>query len=342
MLRRLWLNILIGSLVLSLFGFAVTAGAATDKYKGQTLTILAWGWDEPQQAAAKQFEKEFGVTVRNEGQESATSGLAKLQAQKGKPTIDVWCTIPLTVDRARPDLLADIDPSFITDKEDLFPYTISKKYVSWYLYPFGINWRTDVISKPITKWEDLWDPSLKGKIGIPSMSLFQGYFLIVCAYLNGGSENNMDPGFQKLKQLLPNIEMIYDSDNIARHALAQGEIAVAVGGGDYYSSLLEKNIPAKMISPKPSPLMFDCMTVVKGGNEALAHEYINFMLHPAAQEMTVVPWKCVPVNKKVAPAPELKDMVPKMSDMVTFDPGVINRSLPDWTQRWNREIIIKK
>ena len=342
MSKKLWINILVCGLLVSLFGFAVTAGAATDKYKGQTLTVLTWGWDETLQKGVKYFEKEFGVTVRNEGQESASAGLTKLQAQQGKPVVDVWCTVPLAVDRARPDLLADIDPSFIKNKEDLIPYTISKKYAAWYVYPFGINWRGDLISKPITKWEDLWDPSLKGKIGIPSMSIYQGLFLIVCANLNGGSERNIDPGFEKLKQLLPNIEMMFSSDNVARNALAQGEIAVAVGGGDYYAFLLEKKIPARFVSPKPAPLTFDCMSVVKGGNEALAHEFINFMLSPVGQELVVVPWKCVPVNKKVPPAPELKETVPQASDMVVFDASVINRSLSDWTERWNREIVLKK
>jgi ABC-type thiamine transport system substrate-binding protein len=114
---------------------------------------------------------------------------------------------------------------------------------------------------------------------------------------------------------------------------------VAVGGGDYASFLREKKLPAQMAVPKPSPLHFDVMAVVKGGNEALAHEFINFMVHPFAQEHTIVPWKCVPVNKKVAPAPELRDSVPKASDMVLFDTRVINENMPAWVERWNREIL---
>ena len=74
----------------------------------------------------------------------------------------------------------------------------------------------------------------------------------------------------------------------------------------------------------------------------MAHEFINFMVHPFAQEKTVVEWKCIPVNKKVAPAPELKDAVPKISDMVTFDISVINKNQPAWVERWNREIVINK
>lgn len=343
MLKRSWISTLACSVVVGLLGFVVTAGAATDKYKGQTLTLLSWGtgWDEAMTASKVEFEKEFGVTLQHVGQESTNQGLARLQAQKGKPTVDVWFTVPATVGLARPDLLADIDPAYITNKEDLFPGTINKKYVSCYNYPFGITWRTDLLPKGITKWEDLWDPSLKGKIAIPSPGFYQSSFLIVCAYLNGGSEFNIDPGFEKIKQLIPNIEIVFESDAAARLALAQGEVAVTVGGGDYFAFLQGKNIPAKMIAPKPTPLNFDCFAIVKGGNEALAHEFINFMVHPFAQEKTVREWKCIPVNKKVAPAPELAGAVPKMSDMITVDLSTVNKNQPAWVERWNREVIIK-
>ena len=343
MLRKKWINTLVCSLIVSLLGFAATTDAQTDKYKGQSLTLLSWGtgWDEAMTTSKLEFEKRFGVTLKHIGQESTNQGLARLQGQQGKTAVDVWMTVPATVGLARPGLLADIDTSYITDKEDLMPGTISKKYVSCYNYPFGITWRTDLLPNGISKWEDLWDPALKGKIAIPSPGFYQSSFLIVCAYLNGGSEFNIDPGFEKIKQLVPNIEIVFESDAIARNALAQGEVAVTVGGGDYYAFLQGKNVPAKMIAPKPTPLNFDCFAVIKGGNEALAHEFINFMVHPFAQEKTVVEWKCIPVNKKVAPAPELAGAVPKMSDMITVDLSEVNKKQPEWVERWNREVIIK-
>jgi putative spermidine/putrescine transport system substrate-binding protein len=341
--------------VIAVVGFAATAGASgrqetstaktgASKYAGQTLTLLMWGsgWDEAMQASAAEFEKQFGVKIRNESQESTSDGLIKLQAQKGKPTVDVWFATPYILYRANPGLLADIDVSYIKGKEDLRPNTIGKNYVTCYFYPFGITYRTDLVSKPITQWEDLWDPSLKGKISAPSAGFFSGNFLVLSAYLNGGSEKNIDPGFAKIKKLLPNILSFYDSDQTPRQALAQGEAAVAVGGADYYGFLVDKGIPAKLVAPKPCPMEYDVLTVIKGGNEALAHEFINFMVQPFAQQRTVVEWKCIPVNTKVAPSPELKDAVPKLEDMANFDIATIARELPGWIDRWNREIVIGK
>jgi putative spermidine/putrescine transport system substrate-binding protein len=352
--KSLFGKIVVCVLVLGVFGFVSLVGAApgkesgakagTKKYAGQTLTLLMWGsgWDESMQAAAAEFENEFGVKVRNESQESSSDGLIKLQAQKGKPTVDVWFTVPYVVARCPEGLLADINLSYMTDKKDLMPKAIGKNYVVCYYYPFGITYRTDMVSKPIKSWEDLWDPSLKGKISIPSAGFFSGNFLVLAAYLNGGSEKNIDPGFAKIKKLLPNVANIYDSDATPRQLLAQGEVAVAVGGADYYGFMVERGIPAKFLTPKPAPLEFDVLTVIKGGNEALAHEFINFMVHPFAQEKTVVAWKCIPVNTKVAPAKELEAAVPKLQDLIQFDIPTVNEQLPKWMDRWNREIVIGK
>ena len=94
-------KIFVCALVLSALGFVSVAGAGPGrerpaqpegkKYGGQTLTLLMWGsgWDDSMQAAAAEFEKQFGVTVRSVSQESSSDGLIKLQAQKGKPTVDV-------------------------------------------------------------------------------------------------------------------------------------------------------------------------------------------------------------------------------------------------------------
>jgi putative spermidine/putrescine transport system substrate-binding protein len=328
--------------VLCLFGLVASAGAAGN-YKGQTLTLLMWGsgWDESMQAAAAAFEKEFGVKIRNESQENASDGLIKLQAEMKKPTVDVWFTTPSIVAKSPKGLLADIDQSRIADKNDLMPKTIGKNYVTCYYYPFGITYRTDMVKKPITSWADLWDPALKGKVAIPSAGAAYE-FLVVAAYLGGGSEFKIDPGFDKIKKMMPNVGNIYDSDEMPRKLLAQGEIAVAVGGADYYGFMVERGVPAKFITPKPAPLEYDVLTVVKGGKEALAHEFINFMVHPYAQKQTVVEWKCIPVNTKVSAAKELEGAVPKLEDLLVLDINQVNAHQAEWMDRWNREMVIGK
>jgi hypothetical protein len=89
--KRIWGWIVVCMVVIGIVGFAATGGATgrqetataktgASKYAGQTLTLLMWGsgWDEAMQASAAEFEKQFGVKIRNESQESTSDGLIKL------------------------------------------------------------------------------------------------------------------------------------------------------------------------------------------------------------------------------------------------------------------------
>lgn len=343
LVKRCLVGILICAFAMGFFSLPRVAGAATDKFKGQELTILIWGttWNYGVKFAAEKFEKEYGVKVRHMTQTNAAEGLVKLQSMKGKPSVDVWFTISSTADRADPDLLTEIPESTVTNKADLVNGALAKKFVGFYYYPFGIIYRPDLVPRPPKTWEDLWDPAFKGKIGITSASFFQAYFLVLCAYLNGGNENNITPGFEKVKAILPNVVTIYDSDATGRKILAQGEVAVALGPPSYMAYLVQQNIPAKVVSPKPTPIMFDVMTIVKGGKEELAAEFIKFMVTYEAQEVGVTPLKMVPVNKKVPPAKELEGAVPNPADTISFDTSVINKNIGSWVERWNREIATK-
>src|SRR5260370_7286454 len=73
-----------------------------------------------------------------------------------------------------------------------------------------ITYNTNLVKTPPTSWADLWKPSFKGKLAIPDISGTSGQqFLMAAARLNGGSVENIDPGFEAIKKLKPNIQMMY-------------------------------------------------------------------------------------------------------------------------------------
>ena len=48
-----------------------------------------------------------------------------------------------------------------------------------------------------TSWADLWDPKFKGKLAMPDLTASGSYqVLVMAAKINGGDENNIDPGFE--------------------------------------------------------------------------------------------------------------------------------------------------
>jgi hypothetical protein len=56
-----------------------------------------------------------------------------------------------------------------------------------------------------TSWNDLWDPRLKGKVAFYAFGIaYSQDFLVLMAKLHGGSEDNIQPGLARIKQLRAN------------------------------------------------------------------------------------------------------------------------------------------
>jgi putative spermidine/putrescine transport system substrate-binding protein len=321
-----------------LFSVGNIARAADTK----SITVLTWGttWQTAIQPASEMFEKATGIKVNVVTQSSSGEGLVKLQAMKDKPTIDVWFTTSSVAERAAEDqkLFAPLPSKEMKNWGDVIPGATNADYVAAYYYPLSIIYRPDMVSTPITSWQQLWDQKYKNKLGIPNMSMFQGRMLLVAALINGGSETNVDPGFDALKRLKPNVVMFYGSDAQARQALAQGEIAVLVAPPSQAKRMTDQGIKVSVISPQPTPMMYDVMMLVRSGNEPLAAKFIDFMIGQDAQHLISERLNMGPVNRNVPPAESLKAALPKSGDGVTFSEQKLNLNIGPWTERFNKEV----
>lgn len=305
----------------------------------KTLTVLIWGatWNVGVKDVAAKFKETYGVEVKPVLQSGSSEGLAKLMANKGKPDVDVWFCDSAMPATAPPGMIADIDSGKLTNKADLVDGALTQKYVAQLYYPQGIIYRKDLCPIKIEAWEDLWKPEFKKQLAVPPPSFDQGTFLVVAAKINGGSETNIQPGFDKIKQLMPNIVTFYDNDSTSRKLLAQGEVSVLIGNTGSLDYLTEAGIPAEVVNPKPTPISFDVMTVIKGGNEDMAHKFIDMMISKWAQEISVLPHMCAPVNKTVDASAVFQGDFPKPEDSMIIDHGAVKDNLDKWIEQWDRE-----
>ena len=307
----------------------------------KTLTVMLWGatWNVGVKDVAKKFEEKYGVRVRAVMQSGSSEGLAKMMAARGKPGIDVWFCDSAMPRTAPPGLIADVDPNKITNRADLVEGALNKKYVAQLYNPQGIIYRKDICPMDIKTWEDLWRPEFKNQLAVPPPSFDQGTFLVVAAKINGGSENNIQPGFDKIKQLMPNVVTFYDNDSTSRRLLAQGEVSVLIGNTGSLDYLTEAGIPVAVVNPKPTPVSFDVMTVIHNGNEDLAHKFIDMMISKWAQEISVLPHKSAPVNSKVDATEILTNDFPKPEDSLIIDHAAVRDNLARWIEQWDREFV---
>ncbi len=327
---------------LSAAAAAAIAGAPSARAQGKSITVLIWGttWQLVMQGIAAEFTKQTGCAVELMTQTTSGESLAKLQAMQANPVVDVWFTTSSVADRAVKDdgLFVDLPAAAMPNLQQLIPGAATPRWAAAYAYPLGIIWRPDMVKQPISSWNDLWDPRFKNQIGVPAPSSYQARMLLVAAILGGGGIENIDPGFDRLKALSPNVAFWYTSDAQARKALAQGDISVLVGPPSGAKAVRDQGAAVTMISPKPAPLLFDVMTMVKGAKQDLAASFIDFVLNTASQEAIVTKMQNEPVNKATAVPAELKSEYPAPGDGVSFDEDVVNRNIDAWSDRFKQVV----
>jgi putative spermidine/putrescine transport system substrate-binding protein len=103
-------------------------------------------------------------------------------------------------------------------------------------------------------------------------------------------------------------------------------------------TLADQGVTVKMVSPKPAPIIFEGATILKGGKEDLAAQFVNYVISQSWQKTITEVWNMGPVNKNVAPAGKFADVLPKDGDAVTFNETVINERLGGWTEKFNQVV----
>lgn len=323
-------------------GAALLASPRLGRAQVKDITLQLWGttWTGSLRKVGQEFEAKTGVKVNAVTQATSGEGLVKLQAMRAAPTIDVWFTTSSVAERAKTDkeLFLPLPYDAIPAARDIEPGARGSHWAGVYFYQLGIVWRTDLLKQDITSWQDLWDPRFRQKLCIPTMNSYQGRVLLVAALLHGGGLDNVDPGFEALKRLKPNVVSWYSSDTTARQGLAQGEYPVLVAPPAGLKRMLDADIPAKMISPKPSPMMYDALMLVNTPKQEAAAKFIDFCLTKEMQDLIAQGQGMGPVHPAASTLPAIAQTLPKAEDRVSFDDSVINANIGAWNERFNREI----
>ena len=265
--------------------------------------------------------------------------LAQLRAQKDRMDADLWFTVMVpTILADQSGLLQTIPIDQIPNAKNLPPALVGEKYLGVFNTTYGLSYNTQKVPFKITKWDDIFDPRLKGRVDVPHVTGFAGKFLALLSWLGGGNETHIDPGFAKLRELLPNIGVVSNSDQDEVSALTTGEADVAafLPITDYNAIRLAGSQYA-YVSPAPVGLAdYNNFALLKGPNSAAAIKFMNFALGPEQQTAYAARGGFLPVNIKAKVSPQLQGFVPPLSQMRFANDVAISKALPDWTDRWNQ------
>jgi putative spermidine/putrescine transport system substrate-binding protein len=290
------------------------------------LVVSVWGgnWKNTVESViGKAFTAKTGIPVEYEVG-GTIDRLAKARVAKGNPLVDLNFTTTHVARLYISDgLYAKLDMAKLPNAREIAKEAFrSDFHLGVWAYVYTIVYRPDLVKEEITKWSDLWKPSLKGKIAMPDFD--PSHIITIAALMEGGDEVNWQKGEARLKQLKDSVAAFYSTDAQSQDLMktGQGPVQVMLSVNAYH--LQEQGIPVKLVQPADYPgiVGIDTMAVMAGTKRAdAAHHFINFALSKEIQTELVKALRAGPVNLGATVPANLKGQ-----------PGIFV-STAEWKQR---------
>ena len=344
MRRHPWLALVI---TLSILSLSLPLLAA------EPLVISVWGgnWkDTVEKIVAKPFTAKTGIPVEFEVG-GTLDRLAKARVAKAAPLVDVTLTTTHVGRLYISDgLFEKLDMAKLPNAREIAREAIrSDHHLGVWAYVYTIAYRPDLVKMDITKWADLWDPQLKGKVGMPDFD--PSHIITISALLEGGNEISWDRGQERLKRLKPNIAAFYSTDARSQDLMKTGEAPVQVMLSINAFHLIEQGLNVKVVNPtdRGGIVGIDTVAVMAGTKKSdAAHQFVNFALSRDIQEQLAATFKAGPTNLKAAVPAKLKGQPGVFTTAQEWKERayIMNddaraKTLPAWKEWFNANIVAR-
>jgi len=333
-------------MALSAIGTAPVFSAASNLPKPKQITLLGYGGPFDQvtkKYVADSFTAATGIPVIIRGGSSDLT--SSLIVQKDNPQYDLVHTgFDSYIQLNQNGVLDPIDAGEIPNFAKLYPIARASHGLATTITAVTIVYNTQKIKRPITTWNDLWDPAFKGHVAIEKIPATYGLdTLLMAARLAGGSERNIDPGFKKLVALKSNLGAIYTNSSQCQQLFEQGGTWIAPWYSGRVASTVRSGVPVAAASTKEGePVYLTMLCPLKGKWNRWVAQFMNMHLAVSVQQAFARQFASGPSRMDVKLAPEVAKTVPygpaEVSRLIQFDWNAVIPRLDAWTQRFNREI----
>jgi putative spermidine/putrescine transport system substrate-binding protein len=295
------------------------------------------------------FEKQHNVKIKIETTYSADM-LAKLRAQKANPQYDIaHFSGGLEAQAAAEGLLAPIKPAQLSNYSQMYPFAVEGiekgRGPIYSIAVIGLVYNTEKVKPAPTSWNDLRKAEFKGRVLITdSPSNTYGMLgLLMMNKVAGGSLDNIQPGLDFVKAVLPGATVVSKSPEIQQQ-FAQGNAWIAAYAQDYAYTLTKAGLPVKFALPQEgaafAPITINLVAGRK--NTDLAIKFIDFSIRAEASKGWAMGLRYSPTNRTVQLPPDVAaDVVygaEAAAKLVSFDPIKIGQAKSNWDEAWKRAI----
>lgn len=334
------------ALVTAAFGLGQAASAQTTlylgSYGGSAETLM-------KENVIPTFEAEHDVRVEYVPGNS-TENLARLQAQVGAQELDVVMLDDGPMFQAMALGFCG-DVSGLSNMDEVYDLAkIGDTAVGLGVVATGFGYNAELFEaegwEPPSSWRDLADERFAGRLSIPPISNTYGlHTLVMMARLEGGGEENIDPGFAYLADVVaPNVLAFEASPGRMSELYQNEEIALAVWGSGRITSLQDTGFPVEFAYPEegaPALMIAGC-PIAESEHPELARAFLDYLLEPEIQAQFAATQGWGPVNRNTELEEDVAARVPygteQIDQLVAIDWDVANENRQEWTRRWAREV----
>ena len=294
-----------------------------------------------------EFSRRSGVKKLTYVAGQGPENLARMRVQKGKPSIDVvWLAGSMgyqaeeegllqTLDKAQLPNLRYVPRSLDTEKTSV-PLTATFMSVLYNREVFRENGFA-----PPTSWLDLWDPKFKGHVGVfSSNSTGQVAMLTLIAKMLTGDYKNLDPAFQKMRDLKPQVVDFFTSPGGLDKAIQQREVWISLHALQGAVQHSRAGLPIEFIQPKEGVVGYTVGAGIVAGapHPRAAMAWLDYLLSPEAQTNLASVLGYTPINEQAKMPADFSRFVAPMNTIFIPDWRYLTGQMPSIVDRWNRVV----
>jgi putative spermidine/putrescine transport system substrate-binding protein len=292
------------------------------------------------------IERKHNFRILFEGTNSLIN-MEKIKANRARPTMTVtMMDDPVLILCERENLITTLNGRNIPNLADVIPAARPRAsmWANWCQPMSSIAFNTENV-RSIGSYAEMWDRKFRQKIILISMRITQAITPVVAAaHLVTGKPlvdciREFDAGFEKLKELKPNILQVTSNTPQAQNLLETGEIDLFLSP-DSRSVLFRKSqrAPVDMAVPREGVVAMPAgVALVTGGpNQALGELFINELLNPETQSLVARTFFSNPTNAKAV----LPANWPLPRDMAVLDWEYFADNRANWIARFERELAV--
>ncbi|SMH36590.1 ABC transporter substrate-binding protein [Mesorhizobium australicum] len=219
--------------------------------------------------------------------------------------------------------------------------------------PYGLCVNTKRIARPITSWNDLWDPEFKGRVAFPAWGWIGDEVFYSLNQAFGGTSEDIGPGIEKLKTLFTeNGAVVANNVEHTRQLIDSEEIWLVPFFGGRIAQAAAAGTPVEFVIPEEGGLSWVWNMAIIANRpeqftknaEVLINETYDAEKQIAFAKLTGYPPTNMEAMKNLPP--ELKkielsdaqvELLGKLQSKV--DPMVVFAYRDQYAERWNKEVI---